>query len=153
MSQLLGNAQPNFLLRANDNTNRWLGRTAQYVFLRRSSERRSFVTPWWPKSALTGDPDMPWCRCQWGRIFPTSGMNSRFSYAGVTRDKFNSPIPGMTVKLFRAVDDSKQDTQVSDPGGVFLLSTPFYEAHWMRSEKTGSPNVQGTSDATVFPNG
>lgn len=118
----------------------------------------SYATPFWPGSRFIGD-----CSADVG-VFDvanehwywdtTSGQNSRLGYKGITRDQYNSPLLGATVKLFRTSDDTKVTPDiVSDTGdGSYVISTPYYEAHWLKVEKAGSPNVQGVSVNNIFPN-
>jgi hypothetical protein len=90
----------------------------------------------------------------WGSIFSTAGVNSRLGYMGVTRDVNNSPLGGATVKLFLTADDSKVTPDiVSDSlSGEYVISTPYYAPHWIKVKKAGTPDVQGVSVDTIYPN-
>lgn len=80
-----------------------------------------------------------------------SGQSSRFGILGVTRDVYGSPLPGVTLKLFRSSDDTKVDQQTSLIDGTYLLTTPFYpDAHYVVAYKTGSPDVEGTTVNTLI---
>ena len=118
---------------------------------------RSYHSPWWPRSAFMGDMAVdigPNKVKGWLILQSTKGMNSRLGYMGVTRDVNNSPLLSATVKLFRTSTDEKVSTDiVSDAlSGEYVISTPYYEAHWLKVEKNGSPNVQGVSVNNIFPN-
>jgi hypothetical protein len=162
VSQLIGNAQPNFRAQANDNSLRRLGVrnvSGRNVSGRNVSGRKSYATAWWPGSGFMGDaatdmgaqsPDF----FSWGSIFSTAGVNSRLGYMGVTRDVNNSPLGGATVKLFLTADDSKVTPDiVSDSlSGEYVISTPYYAPHWIKVKKAGTPDVQGVSVDTIYPN-
>lgn len=157
MSQLLGHALPEFRLAANNQSlvgQPWRQECDHDVAADRP---KSFATPWWPGSGFLGDlaADIAVLK-SWFFEPPeiTSGANSRLGYQGVTRDANNSPLGGATVKCFRTADDSKVTPDiVSDPlSGEFVISTPYYEAHWLKIEKAGTPHVQGVSVNNIFPN-
>jgi hypothetical protein len=81
----------------------------------------------------------------------TGGSRSRFGVIGVTRDRYNSPLGGVTLKLYRTQTDEMVDTIVSDPFGNYLLTTPYYpDAHYIVAYKAGSPDVQGTTVNTLI---
>lgn len=80
-----------------------------------------------------------------------SGHAFRYAFVGVTRDQFGGPLGGVTMKLFRTVDDTLQDTQVSDASGGYILSTPFIDAHYVVSQKAGPPPVAGATVNTLIP--
>ncbi len=163
MTQFIGNARPQVRAQANDNSLRRLGVRAvsgRAVSGRAVSGRaRSFATPWWPGSGFMGDAAVD-CGAQaagffaWGSYFTPSGVNSRLGYMGVTRDVNNSPLGGATVKLFLTADDSKVTPDVTSNAttGEYVISTPYYAPHWIKIKKAGSPDVQGVSVDTIYPN-
>jgi hypothetical protein len=53
-----------------------------------------------------------------------------YKIQGITEDSGGNPLGGCVVKLFRTLDDSKQDQCVSDTVGNYLLMTPFPDAHY-----------------------
>lgn len=166
MSQFIGGAQPGFFLRANDNSLRRLGvsvsASAHYVPDGVGRGRGlpvgdSYRSPWWPgaggflgsQAADRGPQTTP----SWDVFSSTKGRISRFGYAGIARDAANAPLPSVTIKLFRTVDDLKvAEDVVSGADGAFVITTPHYEGHWLYMRKAGSPNVGGVSDSTLIPN-
>lgn len=155
MSQFIGNAQPQFRLEANNLE--LLGVPWQPERESASAARpQSFATPWWPnRNQLVGDMglDVGLLEAEYYEPEITKGMNSRFGYQGVTRDVNNSPLGGCTVKCFRTADDAKTTPDVvSGADGSFIISTPYYEPHWLRMSKSGSPDVQCTTVSTSYPN-
>lgn len=115
-----------------------------------------FAWGYWPRSGFTGDPTSDGILLEaqsWGEPETSSGAISRFGYRGVTRDANNSPLGGVTVKIFRTADDTKTaDDVVSDTDGNFIISTPYYEAHYLVMRKSGSPEVSGVTVSSQFPN-
>lgn len=115
-----------------------------------------YRTPWWPRSGFEGDPtvdgfiaEAEWW--EWPEL--VSGAVARFGYRGVTRDSNNSPLGGVTVKIFRTADDSKvADDVVSDAGGNYIISTPYYEPHYLVMRKAGAPEVSGVTVSSQYPN-
>jgi hypothetical protein len=160
MSQFIGAAQPVQRTEANDNSLRrlGLGRFFRFGFLGRGRGRGrgDFRTPFWPRSGLTGDQGLDtglgyWP--SWDTYYSTKGKNSRFGYQGVSRDVNNSPLAGCTIKLFRTATDEKVTPDItSEADGSFVISTPYYEPHWLRMSKSGAPDLQCTTVATAFPN-
>lgn len=116
----------------------------------------SFQTGFWPGSAglftdaggLAGDIINP---VLFDYPDVVSGHSFRYGFAGVTRDQYGGPLGGVTVKLFRTADDTLQDSQVSDIYGGYLLSTPFIDAHYVVSQKSGPPAVSGATVNTLIP--
>lgn len=107
----------------------------------------------WPRSGLMSEAGIIAQDPPWGQVELVSGAVSRFGYRGVTRDANNSPLGGVTVKCFRTADDSKvADDVVSDANGNFIISTPYYEAHYLVMKKSGSPEVSGVTVSSQFPN-
>lgn len=155
MSQFIGNALPLFLLKANDQD--LVAKRYRQDHDHAANFPASFVTPWWPGHNFLGDLAADVAMLQaWFFEQPeiTSGANARLGYQGTTRDANNSPLGGATVKLFRTADDTKVTPDIqSDPlSGEFVISTPYYEPHWMKIEKVGSPTVQGVSVSNIYPN-
>jgi hypothetical protein len=107
----------------------------------------------WPRSGLNSDAGIISNDPSWGQVELVSGAVGRFGYRGVTRDANNSPIGGVTVKIFRTADDTKvADDVVSDADGNFIISTPFYESHYLVMRKTGAPEISGVTVSSQFPN-
>ena len=168
MTQFIGGAMPQFRAMANDNSLRRLGVRAvsgravsgRAVSGRAVSGRaRSYATPWWPGSGFMGDAATDYGPqssdfFSWGALFATAGVNSRLGYMGVTRDVNNSPLLGATVKLFLTADDSKVTPDITSDlnTGEYVISTPYYAPHWIKVKKAGSPDVQGVSVDTIYPN-
>lgn len=155
MSQLIGNAQPQFVLLANELA--LLGVPWQPERERaRASQPQSYTTPFWPgRTGFYGDlaADVGLLEGEYYEPEITKGMNSRFGYQGVSRDVNNSPLGGCTIKLFLSADDSKVTPDiVSEPDGGFVISTPNYAPHWLRMSKSGSPEVQCSTVSTIYPN-
>jgi hypothetical protein len=84
----------------------------------------------------------------------SNGQKIQYGISGVTRDVYGSPLGGVTVKLFRTIDDQKTDQQVSDANGNYVLSTPFFnDAHYIVEYKAGGgiiPDVFGSSVNTLI---
>lgn len=117
----------------------------------------SFRSPWWPRSGFMGDQATdygPQYLKGWSLPQSTKGRNARFGYQGVTRDAFNSPLGGCTVKLFLTADDSKVTPDITSDAlsGEYVIGTPFYAPHWIKVKKAGSPDVQGVSVDNIYPN-
>jgi hypothetical protein len=110
------------------------------------------TTPWWPGSGYFGeqgadvsvkDTSLKW----WEYPDTTRGANGRYGIVGITRDVYNSPLGGVTVKCFRAATDELVSTIVSDPLGNYTCTTPYTDAHYCVSFGTG---VQGVTAPTIF---
>lgn len=159
MTRRIGAAQPTQRIAADD-TSTWSNwwRLGTELNTKDALGIFTYVTEWWPVrgghlgdlGVDVGQRDMTWYEMD----DVTKGMNSRLGYMGITRDVYNSPLPGATVKIFRTSTDEKVSPDiVSDAGsGEYVISTPYYEAHWLKVEKAGSPSVQGVSVNTIFPN-
>lgn len=79
------------------------------------------------------------------------GLGS-LGFSGVTRDANNSPLGGMTVRLFRTSDSTLVGTAVSRYDGSYNMSTPYPgEDHFLVCHKSGSPEVAGASQSTLQP--
>jgi hypothetical protein len=162
VTQLIGNALPQFLLRSNDNILLRIGLGQAFGKGKGKGKGKgngngNFRTPWWPRSGFVGDQAVdigPQFIGSWDVPASTKGKISRFGFQGVTRDAYNSPLPGMTVKLFLTADDTKVTADIlSDPNtGEYTITTPYYAPHWIKVDKTGSPNVQGVSVNNIYPN-
>lgn len=79
------------------------------------------------------------------------GSFGRFGVRGVTRDAYGSRLGGVTVKLFRTLDDSLQASVTSDPEGNYLVTTPYTDAHYLYIYKAGPPEMYGGSANTLIP--
>lgn len=115
----------------------------------------TFQTDWWPGArGFFGDQgaDMSCLYPPWaGQPYLTQGSYGRFGVRGVTRDAYGSRLGGVTVKLFRTADDSLQDSEVSDPEGNYLVTTPYTDAHYLYIYKAGPPEMYGGSANTLIP--
>lgn len=155
MSQLLGGAtgSTDVLVRPDDTAHlaaRW-SRNDWLVVQSDVTGNPTYRTQWWPRQQLFGDAvadvgpfdtGASW----WEAPDLTKGGKYRFGFSGITRDLYGSPLGGVTVKLFRASDDTKQDQIVSTAGGIYFVSSPFYpDAHYLVFYKAGFPDVFGTS--------
>lgn len=80
-----------------------------------------------------------------------AGRNLQVLYKiqGVTKDSGGSPLGGVTVELYRTLDDVKQDSTVSDAAGNYVLYTPYTgaETHYIVAFK--SPNLAGSTVQTL----
>jgi len=155
MSQFIGNAQSQVRLEANNIS--LLGVPWRPEREIASADKpQSYATPFWPgRTGFFGDvvSDFGLLKAEYYEPEITKGMNSRFGYQGVTRDVNNSPLGLCTVKCFRAVDDTKTTPDVvSEADGSFVISTPYYEPHWLRMSKSGAPDLQCTTVSTAYPN-
>jgi hypothetical protein len=169
MTQFIGNAMPQFTAQANDNRLRRIGvrpsatriAGAQTPKVRAAnvSSPVNYSTAWWPRSGFLGDSAVDYGAqaasfYAWASYFAPSGVNSRLGYQGVTRDVNNSPLPGATVKLFLTADDTKVTPDITSDSlsGEYVISTPYYAPHWIKVNKAGTPDVQGVSVDTIYPN-
>lgn len=112
----------------------------------------SFQTDWWPYGCI----DMAWTlgvldNAHYDSPYPVSGSNGRFAIVGYTRDAYGSPIGGATVKLFRTADDSLQNTVVSDGNGLYSVTSPYADGHYLIVYKAGPPDICGTTVNTLTP--
>jgi hypothetical protein len=157
MTQFVGNALPQFRLERNDDRLEPQFWQTEQLNRPRIGAQADFATPWWPRSGFVGDLAVDisvLIPSYFERPEVTRGTNSRFGYQGVTRDVNNSPLGNCTVKLFRTSTDEKVATDVtSDPTtGEFIISTPYYEPHYIVTRKTAVPDVGGVSVSTSYPN-
>lgn len=102
----------------------------------------------WPQSVIIGSGQFPI-----GNKFPRltragnpSGGSKRFRFDGVTLDTNGAILPSATVKLFRTADNTIQEQSTSDTNGVYVLSSPYADGHFITLKKAGSPNVAGITD-------
>lgn len=162
MSVFVGAAQPQFILRDDDdaradfsNRRRELYRSPLRIDVDKSVMQRAqdVVQPFMP-SSLYGDMALdfgelsisPW-------VLPPpvpSGANGRLGFNGFTRDASGGVIGGVTVKLFLTATDVKQSETVSDAGGLFVVSTAEAGAHYLLFYKTGTPDISGTTVNTML---
>ena len=96
----------------------------------------------WTKSGFLGaidsSPSFNPCysdedRWEWPEIDnPKYGGRQNIVYRiqGITEDSGGNPLGNCIVKLFRTLDDSKQDQCISDAAGNYILYTPFPDAHY-----------------------
>jgi len=80
-----------------------------------------------------------------------AGRNLQVLYKiqGITKDSGGSPLGGVTVELYRTLDDVRQDTTISDAIGNYVLYTPYTgaETHYIVAFK--SPNLAGSTVQTL----
>jgi hypothetical protein len=84
-------------------------------------------------------------------VYPVAGANGRLALVGYTRDQYGSPLGGCTVKIFRTLDDSLQATIVSDADGLYSITTPYADGHYLIVYKAGPPDICGTTINTLAP--
>lgn len=134
----------------------WFTNNARHVEDDEAWTGEGFMTGWWPGGGRLDASGGEWHQGIWYNTITekTGGCNSRLGYQGITRDVNNSPLPGATVKIFRTSTDEKVSPDITSDAlsAEYVISTPYYEAHWLKVEKTGSPPVQGVSVNTIFPN-
>jgi hypothetical protein len=117
-----------------------------------------FGNEWWPsRSSLMGgwdgEPsnqligDAQW----WGWPWTKSGAPSQMVFTGFTRDVYGSVLPACIVKCFRTADHTLQSSTTSDANGLYWLSTPYVEAHYLVVHKAGSPEVAGATVSSLLP--
>lgn len=116
----------------------------------------TFQNAWWPGSGrLLGasgaeygpEPFSVW----WTLPNLTSGATARYGIAGVTRDPYGTRLGSVTVKMFRTLDDSLQDSVTSDVEGNYTVSSPYTDAHYLYIYKAGPPEMFGGSANTLLP--
>lgn len=80
------------------------------------------------------------------------GGNGTMGFSGVARGLDNSPVGGVTVRLFRSSNSQLVNTAVSRADGSYNISTPYVgENHFVVCHKSGSPEIAGASIATLVP--
>ena len=117
----------------------------------------SYANDFWPRGAgLIGDLSvdvglLDGSEIWYHRMELVSGQTSAYSFAGVTRDAYGSPLGGATVKLYHTADDVRVDASVSDASGNYVLYTPYYpDAHYIVMYKVGVPDLMGTTVNTLI---
>lgn len=156
MSGFVGAALPVNIDRGSSQRLNWMNFRPETLFMSPSTDAiASFETMYWPRGGgLIGDSfgdtfllEPVW----WSDYDEASGDASRYGFVGVSRDVNGTPIPGVTLKLFLTADDVKQDTTTSDNNGAFLLNTVYYpNAHYIKSHKAGTPDVDGITVDTLI---
>lgn len=162
MSVFVGAAQPQFILRHDDDERAGFGNPRMELYrspfrldvdMRVMQRAQRLVQPFMP-SSLLGDMAVdfgelaisPW-------ILPPpvpSGANGRLGFNGFTRDASGGVIAGVTVKLFLTATDVKQSETVSNADGLFVVSTAAAGAHYLLFYKTGTPDISGTTVNTML---
>jgi hypothetical protein len=157
MSQLLGNASPQFIITMDDNRHLANAYSADQEVILGPLFVGDFRNPWWPRSGFFGDTSTDigvLDATSLGFETPevTHGSDGRLMISGYTRDAYGSPIGGCTVKLFRTFDDSLQSVAVSDPNtGFYQLTTPFYpDTHYVMAYKAAVPDIAGATVNTLI---
>lgn len=111
-------------------------------------------SPYWPgRSSLYGEAlpllVAPASHAQFGLI---AGGNGCLGFSGVTRDGNNSPVGGMTVRLYRTSDSLLVQTVVSRADGSYNISTPYVgQDHFIACYKTDPPAKGGASLSNLQP--
>jgi len=108
-------------------------------------------TDWWPGGSGIGGAGIVGAAPSYDSPYPVGGVNGRLAIIGFTRDEYGSPLPLATVKMFRTSDDSLQDTFVSDDNGLYTVTTPFADDHYLVVYKAGPPDICGTTINTLAP--
>ena len=81
-----------------------------------------------------------------------AGAMNALGFSGVTRDGNNTPVAGMTVRLFRTSDSALVATTTSRYDGSYNVSTPYAgQDHFITCHKAGSPEIAGASQSTLEP--
>lgn len=159
MSQFIGASRPVVILQANDMrlmSENYRQDLELSDFSLWGLPGGDFTSPWWPDSSIVDDQSngMSGSILQfdtWGYFEEVGGTISRYGVVGVTRDVNNSPISGVTVKLYRTSTDEVVSTQVSDAAGNFTVTTPYYpDAHYVVMYKTGTPDIFCTTVNTLI---
>lgn len=112
------------------------------------------LLPYWPGGGrLMGDGQPLLIAPQDHTLRPVEQAgNGQLGFSGVARDGNNSPVGGMTVRLFRTADSSLVATVVSRADGSYNISTPYAgEDHFIVCHKSGSPELAGASQTTLQP--
>jgi hypothetical protein len=163
VSQLVGNALPNFWLTWDDDP-RSLQRNARvdrpardgilciYPEDKLGTRGETIIQPYLP-SKFYGDQaidigilDAP----EW--VIPPplpGGCEARLGFNGFTRDASGGVIPGVTVKCMLTLDDTKQSETVSDENGYFIVSTAVAGGHYLIFYKADIVDISGTTVNTL----
>jgi hypothetical protein len=109
----------------------------------------------WDESIYAGDTQgqSVFKGVTWGnRLNPMRGTTTRWGISGITRDVYGSPIPSCNVFLFTTSTKELVDSDISNPDGSYQLHTPYYgTTHFIVSQKTGTPDIQGVTVNTILP--
>lgn len=157
MSQLLGNALPQFILaRDDDRINLVTFTVEKYLPLHLCGGRAvsDYKSLWWPRgNALVGDGGLDVSMLdgvQWGSYDTVGGISSRVGFVGISRDQYGSPLGSCVVQLFRTSDDRFIMEVTSDSSGNFTLFSWYTpDQHYIVAYKAGSPDVAGTTVNTL----
>lgn len=157
MSQFIGNAQPQFILRANDDRINLVTFTVEkYLPLHfcGGCAVSDYKSAWWPRgNGLLGDIALDVSMLdgvQWGPFDPVGGISARVGFVGISRDQYGSPLGGCVVQLFRTSDDLFIMETTSDSAGNFTLFSWYTpDQHYIVAYKAGSPDVAGTTVNTL----
>ena len=151
MSQLIGAAQPQFILARKDDRAHsvgWITVTNLKPF------DFGFRSEWWPRGQnLIGDYAVDVGILDeetWGFFEPVGGESSRVGFVGITRDQYGTPVGSCVVQLFRTSDDRFIMEVTSDASGNFLLQSWYTpDTHYIVAYKAGSPDIFGTTVNTL----
>jgi hypothetical protein len=72
-----------------------------------------------------------------------------YKIQGVTKDSGGSPLGGVTVELYRTIDDTKQDGCISDAAGNYVLYSQYNDPHYVTAFK--NPNLAGKTVESLYP--
>ena len=93
-----------------------------------------FGFDWWPaRSSQLGDTGISDVASlvYFDDVYPVSGCNGRFSFSGITRDVYGSPVPKCTVRCYRTSTHELQSVVTSDANGLYIATTPYNDAHFL----------------------
>ena len=112
------------------------------------------ISPYWPGGGRMFGESQPLLVAPVDfspRAIFTGSMNA-LGFSGITRDGNNTPVGGMTVRLFRTSDSTLVATAVSRYDGSYNVSTPYAgQDHFIVCHKAGSPEIAGASQSTLEP--
>jgi hypothetical protein len=73
-----------------------------------------------------------------------------YKFTGVARDRWNSPLAGATLRLFRTSDNTWLDSATSASDGTFTMYSQFSGNHYILGYKAGAPiDVEGGTANTL----
>jgi hypothetical protein len=152
MSQLVGAAQPQFILAEDDKASSEAFRARARARL--CCRRIDYQTGFWPsRGGFMGDLGLDVGLIEarrWGAFYPAGGIASRLGFVGVTRDQYGTPTGNCVVQLFRTSDDLFIMEITSDANGNFLLQSIYTpDTHYIVAYKAGSPDIFGTTVNTL----
>lgn len=156
MSQLVGSADGNAgSVYGDDIRLRYPVKTGMDARARVFDRALTYVTPYWPtKGGFCGDyaNDIGILQAVYAgpleRI--AQGAASRLSFAGVSRDQYGAPVAGVTCSLFHTSDRLWIMDVVSNTDGSYILYTTYSpDQHFIVFNKSGSPDVIGTTKQTL----